>query len=149
MAIPENDGLSRRGFARVAGATLATVLAATSTEAAGPKEQKVVKPDKDHPLEIVCSRFGFRRARVRQKDGKRKEVWMAATENDYREAEARRTGKKPAEIVVDQPRESDGALDVDSCAMGQTMCIGFCTDGTCVEAYDEVLQMWYCYCQKA
>jgi peroxiredoxin len=48
----------------------------------------------------VISRFGFKVVTTETASGKKKNLWMAATEDDYRQSEAKRLGIKPEEAKL-------------------------------------------------
>lgn len=76
----------------------------------------------------AASRFGFK---VSQVDGK--PVWEAVTEQDYRNAQARRLGVKPEDVTP----------DCDSA--GPRSCEGSCTTpASCRLVYDRASGIYYC-----
>jgi hypothetical protein len=79
----------------------------------------------------VVSRFGFK---IGQLDGK--PVWEAATEEDYRNAEARRLSVNPEDVQI----------ALECVQTGPFSCAGNCYDGFCKLIYSPTSTGDYYYC---
>lgn len=84
----------------------------------------------------ILSKYGFI---VDTVDGKT--VWVAATETDYRDSEARRLGIRPEDVNITAHR----------CRMDELgACWGDCGLGTrCKESYDRVSRLHRCVCDTS
>lgn len=91
----------------------------------------------------VVSLFGFKIVSIKDKEGKEKKMWMAASEKDYRESEAKRLGKKAADIKVHAEADS---LASGCYQTGPMSCSGFCTGGFCTLVYNPSTHYYYCTC---
>ena len=152
----QNSSINRRQFAALFGiAALASlthdeVQAAPPPTTANPKSESNSDPGLTFPPPEIYSLYGFRLAFALGKDGAKTKVWLAATEQDFVQAEVRRTGKRPEEIKMNKPKEVNGELllGYDSCALGQHgFCIGGCSDGGCRVFKDG--DYYYCACEKS
>ncbi|MFC2140935.1 hypothetical protein ACFLQP_01380 [Acidobacteriota bacterium] len=87
----------------------------------------------------VLSPFGFK---IVEHEGKK--MWKVGTEEDYREAEAKRLGKSPEEITIDATASCHSS--------GPKSCGGNCYNwpkpGTrCTLCYNPTGQYYYCACK--
>jgi len=155
MTNNQNSSINRRHFAALIGTAALASLTHDEVQAApapttNPKSDINSDPGLAFPPPEIYSLYGFRLATALGKDGAKTKVWLAATEQDFVQAEARRTGKKPEEIKTSKPKEMNGelVLGYDSCALGQHgFCIGGCSDGGC-RVYKDA-NYYYCACEKS
>lgn len=150
--------VSRRTFATVAGTAAIGFLSSghgvavdQSSGTSTNSTDKTSNPDPRFPAKLeICSPFGFRLGTLVDEKGGKRQVLIPGTEDDYRKAEARRTGQKPTDVIVKKPVEEKGGLvlNYDSCALGHSgFCIGGCTDGGCRLFVDG--DYFYCACVKS
>ena len=151
------DFLNSVATSAIVGLSTAEITArATENQNTGPENQNGIllfkngqKPSIPDGLTDdfeVLSRFGFKVVKVKDANGKEKQMWAVATERDFRKAESIRRKIKPEEVNVGK----DNDADYDSCMqIGPTTCNnGFCLQGLtdCIRAYYPAGQYYYCIC---
>ena len=91
-------------------------------------------------VDRVLSPFGYKIVKVDNKP-----MWMVATEQDYRESEAKRLGISPDEVEV---KAFSGEPGERWCAnSGPSHCTGSCpSPQSCSLLYNPNTQIYYCRC---
>jgi hypothetical protein len=93
----------------------------------------------------VLSPYGFLIVTVKDESGKEKHAWLAASEDDFRKAEAKRRGIKPEQV---EKRKFGEKAEFWCGGVPAPSCHGGCNGGNCAAASNPgPSPYWYCICR--